>query len=227
MPRRTRRGKSSSRRKPSWPSITISSRAAKPQTGNPEKWFKAALRKAPDDLPTRQVVAIWALEKGKLDFAKEQAEAALRIEAMPMPSEVRRQQRGPHAPRPGGLVAEGVVGSGALFREGHPREPQRLRRQEQHRLGPCRAGRPGQEAAGVGLCGRPIIATTRTIPTLLSTLGWVYFRRGEFDQARLALEQAIKATNGNLAMPIRPPTWPIFFTIRTRSGKPRKSWTTF
>ena len=35
----------------------------------------------PNDLPTRQVVAVWALENGKIPFAKEQAEAALRIEA--------------------------------------------------------------------------------------------------------------------------------------------------
>ena len=32
----------------------------------------------------------------------------------------------------------------------------------------------------------------------LSTLGWVYFRRGEFDQARLALRESVKATGGNL-----------------------------
>ena len=38
-------------------------------------------------------------------------------------------------------------------------------------------------------------------PDALSTLGWVYFRRGEFDQAGLALDQAIKATGGNLNNP--------------------------
>ncbi len=51
------------------------------QTGNAEKWFKSALEHAPNDLPTRQVVADWALDNGKIAFAKEQAEAALRIEA--------------------------------------------------------------------------------------------------------------------------------------------------
>ena len=34
-------------------------------------------------------------------------------------------------------------------------------------------------------------------PDALSTLGWVYFRRDEFDQAGLALDQAVKATGGN------------------------------
>ena len=33
-------------------------------------------------------------------------------------------------------------------------------------------------------------------PDALSTLGWVYFKRGEFDQAGLALDQAIKAAGG-------------------------------
>ena len=49
---------------------------------------QSPLEDAPDDLTTRQVVAIWALEKGKLAFAKEQAEAALRIEAGCRPQEV-------------------------------------------------------------------------------------------------------------------------------------------
>src|SRR5208282_610432 len=35
-------------------------------------------------------------------------------------------------------------------------------------------------------------------PDALSTLGWVYFRRNEFDQAGLALDQAVKATNGQI-----------------------------
>ncbi len=33
-------------------------------------------------------------------------------------------------------------------------------------------------------------------PDALSTLGWVYFKRGEWDQAGLALDQAIKAAGG-------------------------------
>ena len=51
------------------------------ESGHPEAWFKAALKAAPDDLPTRRLAANWALEHGKLAFAKEQAENALRIEA--------------------------------------------------------------------------------------------------------------------------------------------------
>ena len=41
---------------------------------------RIALKKAPKDLATRQVVCLWALQKGKLAFAKEQADAALDIE---------------------------------------------------------------------------------------------------------------------------------------------------
>ena len=50
------------------------------ESGHPDAWFKAALKAAPDDLPTRQLAANWALEHGKLAFAKEQADSALRIE---------------------------------------------------------------------------------------------------------------------------------------------------
>ena len=42
---------------------------------------------APNDLPTRQVVADWALDNGKIAFAKEQAEAA--CESRPATSALR------------------------------------------------------------------------------------------------------------------------------------------
>ena len=38
----------------------------------------------------------------------------------------------------------------------------------------------------------------KTSPDVLSTLGWVYFRRNEFDLAGLALDQAGKANGGQL-----------------------------
>ena len=56
-------------------------------TSNPEyvkTWFDAALKKAPNDIPTRQAAATWALNKGNIAFAKEQAEAILKIEVDPM-----------------------------------------------------------------------------------------------------------------------------------------------
>ena len=57
-----------------------------PNSPDPKIWFDAALRNAPKDLATRQAFATWALEKGKLDIAKEQAEAILKLEE----SDVRR-----------------------------------------------------------------------------------------------------------------------------------------
>ena len=48
-----------------------------PTSGNAEVMFKRAIEAAPGDLPTRQVFAVWALEKGRLALAKEQAEAIL------------------------------------------------------------------------------------------------------------------------------------------------------
>ena len=64
-------------------------------------------------------------------------------------------------------------------------------------------------------------------PDALSTLGWVYFRRNEFDQAGLALEQAIKATGGNLTNADTATYVAHILYHRSRSGRPRKSWTTF
>ena len=52
-----------------------------PKSPKPEEWYRAAIKLAKDDLVLRQVVFGWALDKGKLAFAKEQAEAALKIEA--------------------------------------------------------------------------------------------------------------------------------------------------
>jgi len=175
----------------------------KTDKGNPKIWFTAALKKAPDDLPTRQVVAIWALEKGQLDFAKEQAEAALRIEAadaaLPVPqrkyagSNVGRMLRGLVAlwqkdwadaeryfekvilENPNDFVAKNNIALALVEQEDTVKKQRALAYAEAN------------------------YRDNKNNPDALSTLGWVYFRRNEFDQAGLALDQAVKATNGNLS----------------------------
>ncbi|MGD0783717.1 MAG: ABC transporter permease subunit, partial [Candidatus Aminicenantales bacterium] len=46
---------------------------------NAVTWMEAALKKAPEDLPTRLVAAQWALETGQLDVADTHATKALRL----------------------------------------------------------------------------------------------------------------------------------------------------
>ena len=136
----------------------------------------------------------------------------------PIRTQVQRQQRGPHAPRPGCLVGEGLEEAArTISRQIILESPERLRRQEQPRLGPCRAGRPGQEAAGVGLCARPIIrATTRASPTPCRP--WVGSTSGAVSSTRprMALDQAIKATTATEQCRYGYLLWPIFCTIWTR-----------
>jgi len=51
-----------------------------PKSTKPRIWFDAAVKNAPKDIPTRQAFATWALKRGDLATAKDQAEAILRIE---------------------------------------------------------------------------------------------------------------------------------------------------
>ena len=163
-------------------------------TGNPELWFKAAVRMTPDDLTTRHVVALWAFDRGKLDLAKEQAEAALRIEAADPArygeSFVGRGLRGMAAlwekdwqtaevnfqkiilQSPADFVARNNLALALVEQDDSAKKQRALDYAEAN-------ARDNQNNADA-----------------LSTLGWVHFRRGEFDQAGSALEQAVKAAGG-------------------------------
>jgi tetratricopeptide (TPR) repeat protein len=167
-----------------------------PKATNEEKWHKAAIEDAPDDLATRQAATIWALENGKLAFAKEQADAALRIESSDAKkysgSNVGRTLRGVVAlwekdwstaenyfqkiidASPTDFVARNIMAL-ALVEQDDPQKKQ---------LAQAYADANYKD--------------NNQSPDALSTLGWVYFRRGEFDQAKLALGEAVKATGGNL-----------------------------
>jgi len=51
-----------------------------PTSKKPRIWFEAAVKNAPNDLAARQAFAIWALQKGDLSTAREQANAILKLE---------------------------------------------------------------------------------------------------------------------------------------------------
>lgn len=163
---------------------------------NPEKWFTAALKIAPDDLSTRQVIAIWALEKGKLPFAKDQAVAALRIEASDAKkfsgSNVGRMLRGLVA-----LWEKDWAEAENFFQKIVLENPSDFVARNNLALALVEQDDPAKRQRALAYA-EANYRDNKNNPDALSTLGWVYFRRNEFDQAGLALDQAVKATNGNL-----------------------------
>ena len=175
-------------------------KGVKPPTGNAEKWFKSALAHAPNDLATRQVVAIWALEKGMVDFAKVQAENALRIEeadaALP---EKDRKYAGSNV----GHILRGLV---ALWQKDWPEAEKDFQQViydspndfvARNNIALALVEQSDQVKKNKALTYAQTNYKDNTkSPDALSTLGWVCFRRGEFDQAGLALQEAIKAAGG-------------------------------
>ena len=201
-------------------------------TGNAEKWFRSALNNVPNDLPTRQVVAVWALENGKLALCQgagrgRPANRGCRCPPPAWREEVQRQHRGPCASRPGRLVGEGLARSGEGLPTGHLRVAQRFCRTQQHRPGPCRAGRPGEEAAGLGICGGQL--ARQQGQRRLFVQPWPGSASGATSSTRPNRPWSGASRRAAAARPIptRPPTRPISSTTRARNGKPGRSWTAF
>ena len=136
---------------------------------------------APDDLTTRQVVAIWALEKGKIAFAKEQAEAALRIEA----SDPKKYS--------GSNVGRMLRGLVALWEKDWPEaenyfqkvileNPNDFAARNNLALALVEQDDPAKQQRALAYA-EANYRDNKNNPDALSTLGWVYFRRNEFDEA--------------------------------------------
>ena len=166
-----------------------------PQSETPEKWYRSALRKAPDDLPTRREVCIWALGRGMLPFAKEQAEAALRIE------QADPALKGSNV----GRMLRGVV---ALWQKDWPEaeknfqlvileNPSDMVAKNNMALALVEQDDPAKKQKALAYAEGNYRINNNN-PDILSTLGWVHFRRGEFDTAAIALDGAIKASNGQV-----------------------------
>ncbi len=195
------------------------------KTGDVERWFKAALKRAPDDLPTREVVAEWALEHGKLAFAKEQAEAALRIEAADASLKPEdRRYSGSHV----GRMLHGQI---ALWEKDWPtaeryfemvilEDPNDFAARNGAALALVEQDDPAKNQKDLPLLlqddGSVVLqhdsvkkrralalaegnyAADKNNASVLSTLGWVYFRRGQFEQAELALDQTLNVSGGKM-----------------------------
>ena len=158
------------------------------QSENPEVWFRYALKTAPNDVRTRQAVAAWALRKGKPAVAKEQAAAAAHLNKDTISD----------------LLFGLVAMSEKNWLEAEKRFERVLTRDPSNLAVKCNLARALVEQKDATKTQRAVEyaeALWRDAPSdpdVLSTLACIYFRRGQFDRAGLALDHVLKAAAGNL-----------------------------
>jgi tetratricopeptide (TPR) repeat protein len=180
-------------------------RPKKVKSKNAEDSYKVALQQAPNDLNLRAVVAVWALENGDVELAKEQAKEALRIE------EEDRKLPPSSQKWPGSTAGRMLSGYVAIWAKDFPKaeeyfqqvfletpndfavknnmalalieqnDPRKQNRALDYALGNYQANKDNIEAA--------------------STLSWVYFKLDKFDLASTVMDAVLRATNGNITNP--------------------------
>ena len=154
--------------------------------------------RSPNDLPTRQIVAVWALEKGKVAFAKEQAEDALRIEGGGLPPGAKKQSGSNVGHILRGLVAlweKDWVVAEENFQKVVEDSPLDFAARNNLALALVEQDDPAKKQRALEYA-EANYRDHKDNPDALSTLGWVRFRRGEFDKAEAALNQSLKAAGG-------------------------------
>jgi tetratricopeptide (TPR) repeat protein len=174
----------------------ISGQAQPPKRPEAESHLLELLKLAPDDLAIRRFITIWALENGKQAFAREQAEAALSIEA----ADAVKYDGNPLGRMLRGLVGlweKDWAGAEGDFRAIIAKAPKDFAARNNIALALVEQDDPEKqrqalEYAVANLGDHPKNADA------LSTLGWVHFRRGEFDQAESTLDQAAQAAGSKL-----------------------------
>jgi tetratricopeptide (TPR) repeat protein len=174
-----------------------------PGSVHSEVWFLSALKHAPNDLPTRRIVGVWALERGKLALAKEQAENAERIEAAD--AKLDPQARKYRGSRVSGTL-RGLV---ALWEKDWPAAEGRFQKIVNDsptdfaaRNGIALALAEQDDAVKKDKALTYAEANYRDNsdnPEASSTLAWVHFRRGEIDRAGMAIDRAVKAAGGTMS----------------------------
>ena len=199
-----------------------------PRTENAEKWFRSALKQAPDDLATRQVVAVWALEHGMISFAKEQAEAALRIEESDAGLEPESRKYS------GSTVGHLLRGLVALWEKDWPEAERDFQKslddsptdfvaRNNLALALVEQDDPAKKQRALDYA-EANLRDHKESTDGMSTLGWVHFRRGEFDQAQAALDHAVKAAGGNATDADTAVYVAYLLDHQARSWKPKRSW---
>jgi tetratricopeptide (TPR) repeat protein len=176
-----------------------------PKTDNPKTWFEAGIKKAPEDLQCRLEYSNWALGRGSLGLVKEQAQAALEIEK----ADAARSPSGRrYSGSPVGRMLRGLV---ALWEKDWPEAEQYFEKiilespndfgaRNNIALALVEQDDTAKKKRALDYAEanyRDNRENNRAVEAL-STLTWVYFRRNEFDQARMAFEATVKAAGGNL-----------------------------
>src|SRR5208283_2361550 len=163
--------------------------------------YRAALRVAPSDLTTRQAVALWALENGRIDFAKEQANEALRIEEadakLPPGEKKYAHSKVGHLLR--GYVAlweKDWTEAESEFQKVIDDDPNDFIARNNIALALVEQDDPAKKNKALAYAEANYEDDNKS-PDALTTLGWIYFRRNQFSLAKLALDQTAGAANEN------------------------------
>jgi tetratricopeptide (TPR) repeat protein len=188
-----------------WPEIVMATYYDEfegPQSQNTEVWFRAATRVTDHDLPTRHVVFIWAWENGKIALAKEQAEAAVRIEAADnaLPEKDRKYSRSSVGRMLRGLIAlweKDWRTAEKYFQTVVLEDPNGLVARNNLALALVEQDDPAKKQRALDYAKANFREKNSTSEALW-TLGWVYFRRNEFEPAGFALDQAVTAANDDV-----------------------------
>jgi predicted Zn-dependent protease len=172
-----------------------------PNAGNAEQWYRAALQRAPNDLATRLAVGNWALEKGNLAFAKEQAASALKIEAADAKLDPKeRKLSGSH-------VGHTLRGRVALwernwleaeknFQKIVDDSPQDFDARNNLALALAAQDDPAKMQRALEYA-EANCRDHKDNPDAFATLGWVNRRRHEYAKAALRLDKEVKAAAEN------------------------------
>ncbi|MGA2256424.1 MAG: hypothetical protein ABSG53_17385 [Thermoguttaceae bacterium] len=167
-----------------------------PTSKNAKIWFDAALSNVPKDLATREVVGIWALRKGNLPYAKEQAEAILKLEE----SDVMRYRGSNVGHMLRGLAALWEKRWGDAEKDFEPillPVPNDFGARNNLALALVEQNDPGKKRRALALAETNYRDNINS-PDALSTLAWIYFRVNEFDLAWLTIKKDISLVGGRI-----------------------------
>jgi Tfp pilus assembly protein PilF len=147
----------------------------------------AALNAAPRDAKTRLVAAQWAWETGQLDEAKQQADAALRLDPKYLEAKILR-----------GVIAmfqKDYKAAEVYFESAHQQSSKDFAASNNLALALAEQNDEPKKAYALDLANANAQKYPRMIDAL-STYGWVLYRRGQLDDAEKVLRAV--ATGGSL-----------------------------
>jgi tetratricopeptide (TPR) repeat protein len=175
------------------------------QSPNAEIWYKAALRNAPKDLPTRFEVAKWAMGRGSMGLVKEQADAALQIEADD--AQLKPEKR----MYPGSTLGRMLCGLAAVWAKDWPGaekyydsiihdSPNDATAKNFIALALAESDDPIKKNRALEYA-KSNYENNKNNPETIATLLWVCFKLNQFQNAEMLFEQLNKAVGGNYSNP--------------------------